>query len=178
MAVAMGRLGALGQPSKSWDSPRGPAMGLEEGRHCAARLQPWLIPVEIQPIDPFEVQGDMLREQLSDGLLYPDCRRRLTPWSRATRRYTRLHREHGLPSFNRGRPTPQTPPPGLVVLRRSLARTSKQRPIAARGQRHCGAAGRRSTQRRARNSHVSGTAGAVATPCSPWLVGNRLVHRL
>ena len=66
----------------------GPAMGLEEGRHCAARLQPWLIPVEIQPIDPFEVQGDMLREQLSDGLLYPDCR---APVDILATRHTPLH---------------------------------------------------------------------------------------
>ena len=88
----------------------GPAMGLEEGRHPAAGLQPWLIQVEIQPVDPFEIQGDMVLEQLSDGLVYHDCRPRLTSWPRATRRYARLYREHSLPSLNRGRPTPQSTP--------------------------------------------------------------------
>jgi hypothetical protein len=39
-------------------------MGLEEGRHAAAGLQPWLIQVQIQPVDPFEVQGDMVLQPL------------------------------------------------------------------------------------------------------------------
>ena len=85
-------------------------MDLEEGRHPAAGLQPWLIQVEVQPIDPFEVQGDMLLQQLSDGLVYHDCRPRLTSWPRATHRLKRLHREHSLPSLNRGPQHRRVPP--------------------------------------------------------------------
>jgi len=38
----------------------GAAMDLEEGGDAAASLQPRLIQVQIQPVDPFEVQGDMI----------------------------------------------------------------------------------------------------------------------
>lgn len=64
----------------------GTPMDLEEGRHPAAGLQPWLIQVRIKPVDPFDVQGDMVFEQLSDGLVYQDRRPRLTARPRATRR--------------------------------------------------------------------------------------------
>jgi hypothetical protein len=92
-------------------SDLGTPMDLEEVGNAPAGLQPRLIQVQIQPVDPFEVQGDMVFQQLSDGLVYHDCRPRLTSWPRTTRRCARLQREHSLPSLNRGRRTPYSPMP-------------------------------------------------------------------
>ena len=47
----------------------GTAMDLEEGGDPAAGLQPGLVQVEIQPVDPFDVQRDPLLQQLTDGLV-------------------------------------------------------------------------------------------------------------
>ena len=59
-------------------------MPLEEGHHPAARLQHRLVEVQVQPVDPFEVQDYLIFQQLTDGLFYHDSRPRLTTWRSAT----------------------------------------------------------------------------------------------
>ena len=68
----------------------GPAVDLEEGRHPAAGLQHGLVQVQVQPVDPFDVQNDLPLQQFAHGLSYHDSRPRLTSWLHATRRFARL----------------------------------------------------------------------------------------
>jgi hypothetical protein len=96
-------------------------MTLEESRHPTAGLQHGLVQVQVQPVDPFDVEDDLPPQHLAHRLFYHDSRPRLTPWLQATRRFARLLTEHSLPSLNRGRRIPDTAP-CLVGLRRSLAR--------------------------------------------------------
>ena len=68
----------------------GPPMALEEGRHPTAGLQHGLVQVQVQPVDPFDVQDDLPLQHLTHRLSYHDRRPRLTPWLQATRRFARL----------------------------------------------------------------------------------------
>ena len=68
----------------------GPPMALEEGRHPTAGLQHGLVQVQVQPVDPFDVQDDLPLQHLTHGLSYHDRRPRLTLWRQATRRFARL----------------------------------------------------------------------------------------
>jgi hypothetical protein len=56
----------------------GTAMMFEEGRHAASALQHRLVQIQIQAIDPFHIQRDLLCQQLPHGLSYHACRPRLT----------------------------------------------------------------------------------------------------
>jgi len=46
-------------------------MDLEEGGDPAAGLQPRLIQAEVQPVDPFEVEGDPVLQQPTDTFGLP-----------------------------------------------------------------------------------------------------------
>jgi hypothetical protein len=65
-------------------------MALEEGRHPAAGLQHGLVQIQVQPVDPFDVQDDVPLQHLTHGLSYHDRRPRLTLWRQAIRRFARL----------------------------------------------------------------------------------------
>jgi hypothetical protein len=47
-------------------------MLLEEGRHPATGLQHGLIGIEIEAVDPFDVQSDLFFQQLTQILVYHD----------------------------------------------------------------------------------------------------------
>ena len=89
-ALALGKVvnrldeGMAHRPHQRGRGHLGTAVLLEERRHPGTGLQSGLVEVQIQAVDPLDIQRDFLFEQLTDGLSYHDCRPRLTFWLCAT----------------------------------------------------------------------------------------------
>lgn len=79
-------------------------MALEETHHPAAALQPRMVEVQIESVDPFDVQPDMPVQQLRYRLPYHCRRPRLTFRHRATRRTRGYIRSLAAPSDQPGPP--------------------------------------------------------------------------